>query len=1039
MSVNSTSTYVNSASSNKGFSGLASGLDTESMVEQLLSGTQSKIDKQNGLKQQIVWKQEIYRDIISQLNTFQNQFFGSSSSTNMMSSAFFNAISVMSSSNAFKVTASCSASVGNTNLEVRQLASNASVTSGAGVSGKLRANISDSAINNLIQEQIGEKSDYLLQFKVGDEVVETNLQDLFITEDGKSFKTYANDQERDEAIQQRLEEAFAKTDVTVTVKDGKVQLSAPDNGSISVSADSGKLGLERLGMSAGQSSAKGKLDSKIDDMPKLTFSVTLDDLRKDINIDLRKVTTDGKLDMDKLLGTDENNIGELQKQLNTVHGTNQVIVKRSDDGNGFELQVAAGRKVMVNGSQDVLSAMDLKNGQANRITMYGTLKDLYFAEELQGSQFKFTINGVKFSFSGDTEMDEVINTINRSDAGVRLVYRAQDDTFSMELKESGAGREITMSQEQGNLLSALFGKSAGATGSSVASKQLGLGSLKGSPVLTGDDLSVVQGDFTMNVNGKKYTFSLPKRAQAGGGAYDKEDIISELNKQFDKQFGEGNIRLKEDGTLSVTDGSVVTLPATETKDASEAEIKNGAKAGNLNLALFGAEEITNAATEETTLSDLGLTGILDKDGNALSAYTKLSELSEKTGGALSFEDGRIVLNDASKITDSATTEKLFGTKNLNLNQATGVDAVVKEGQNAVVKIDGVLTERGSNNFSVNGLNITLTGTTGDYAKGMRVGKTDNGEIVFPPEGFIIDENGDVVNEVTGEYKYDASGAKVHYPSWEYRDSDGKKVDGAVGMDGEGYLIDKDKNRIFAGKADSIETTRNTDQVIEGVKQFMDAYNKIVKTLNDYLEEDTNYREYAPLTDAQKKEMSEKEITLWEEKSKQGLLRNDSTIESFLQSMRSVLYEKPEGCPYALYELGIETGGWESKGQLVFSTDGEARLRQILESDPTAVEQLFCDPVNGLATKMNTILDKTAKTSSGSPGELVKLAGVKGKATETDNTLTTRLKEIDEKIAALKRTYEKEKTRYWNQFNAMEQVISNMSAQSSWLLQQFSGN
>ena len=125
--------------------------------------------------------------------------------------------------------------------------------------------------------------------------------------------------------------------------------------------------------------------------------------------------------------------------------------------------------------------------------------------------------------------------------------------------------------------------------------------------------------------------------------------------------------------------------------------------------------------------------------------------------------------------------------------------------------------------------------------------------------------------------------------------------------------------------------------------------------------------------------------------------------------------------------------------MVFSTDGEARLRQILESDPTAVEQLFCDPVNGLATKMNTILDKTAKTSSGSPGELVKLAGVKGKATETDNTLNTRLKEIDEKIAALKRTYEKEKTRYWNQFNTMEQVISNMSAQSSWLLQQFSGN
>ena len=45
------SSYVAGASSNKGFSGLASGIDTESMVEAMLSGTQSKIDKQNGLKQ----------------------------------------------------------------------------------------------------------------------------------------------------------------------------------------------------------------------------------------------------------------------------------------------------------------------------------------------------------------------------------------------------------------------------------------------------------------------------------------------------------------------------------------------------------------------------------------------------------------------------------------------------------------------------------------------------------------------------------------------------------------------------------------------------------------------------------------------------------------------------------------------------------------------------------------------------------------------------------------------------------------------------
>ncbi|MEG0778910.1 MAG: flagellar cap protein FliD N-terminal domain-containing protein, partial [Oscillospiraceae bacterium] len=60
-----------SRSSNKGMSGLASGMDTENMVKQMLAGTQAKIDKQNQLKQQAEWKQTIYRDVISSINSFR--------------------------------------------------------------------------------------------------------------------------------------------------------------------------------------------------------------------------------------------------------------------------------------------------------------------------------------------------------------------------------------------------------------------------------------------------------------------------------------------------------------------------------------------------------------------------------------------------------------------------------------------------------------------------------------------------------------------------------------------------------------------------------------------------------------------------------------------------------------------------------------------------------------------------------------------------------------------------------------------------------
>ena len=65
---------VTGAKSRNMMPGLVSGMDTASMVDSMLSGTQSKLDKQNATKQQILWKQEIYRDIISKANAFQTNY-----------------------------------------------------------------------------------------------------------------------------------------------------------------------------------------------------------------------------------------------------------------------------------------------------------------------------------------------------------------------------------------------------------------------------------------------------------------------------------------------------------------------------------------------------------------------------------------------------------------------------------------------------------------------------------------------------------------------------------------------------------------------------------------------------------------------------------------------------------------------------------------------------------------------------------------------------------------------------------------------------
>lgn len=1033
ISSSSSSSYVTGSSSNKGFSGLVSGMDTESMVEAMLSGTQSKIDKQTGLKQQLEWKQEIYRSIITQINDFQTKFFGTSSTTGLLNQSFYNAMKAVCSSSAFGVTASSSAATGSTKFQVRQLATNSSITSGTGVSGKLNGKLDAEKMQELVNQELGgttteeQNAAYTVKFQIGSDTVEVNLRDVFVSDDGKSFKPEMSQKELDAAIEQKLNDAFKDKGVTAKVQDGALTLTTDSaSTSIKVAEGSGELGLARLGLTSASSSTadtsagKSTLKVKVTDIGGLEFTVTLDDIAKTISLDWRDVMTGGTVDAAKLKDS-------LQSALDTAHGAGQITVE-GDLTTGFELKVSAGRKVMVGGSTEVMESLNWLNGQSNRIGMGGTLSQLYFAEDLQGSEFRFSINGVDFHFTEDNTMSEIVSAINKSGAGVRLIYRTQDDTFTLESTDSGAGRTIKLEQTEGNLLNALFGSGAdGAlkTGSSVSSSTLTLDTVKGSPVLTSEDdfKEVKQGTFKLMVNGKEYTLSLPKKDD--DSAYTKDEIITELNKQLDEKFGEGNIVLNGDGTMKVNNGAQVSIVPGSVSDPDDPEVvKKAAQAGDLALALFGTEEVSNAVTGDATLGELGITGLKGADGQILGADVKLSELNS-LNPALSFEDGKIRVDGSisADVADTATMQKLFGVDSLELSTVSGTQASEVKGQNAIVEIDGLVTERSSNNFTVNGLNFNLKETTGTYEAATGTLKTSDGsafDLSQLKDGQYI-ENGTV---------YNADGTKTDITGLTY-EKDGQTVTA------DGLRMNGDKLEIFNGTTETIQVDRDTDQIIEGIKSFVDEYNKLIKTLNDYLDEDTSYKEYAPLTDAQKKEMSEKEIELWEEKAKEGLLHRDSTIDSFLQSMRTALYEKPEGCAYALYDLGIETGEWESKGQLVFTSDSEAKLRQVLESDPESVMQLFTDSEEGIFTKINNIMDDTAKISSGSPGALVELAGVKGKASESNNTLYEQIKDIDDRIAALKETYEREKNRYWSEFNTMEQLISNMNVQSSWLSQQFS--
>lgn len=240
---------------------------------------------------------------------------------------------------------------------------------------------------------------------------------------------------------------------------------------------------------------------------------------------------------------------------------------------------------------------------------------------------------------------------------------------------------------------------------------------------------------------------------------------------------------------------------------------------------------------------------------------------------------------------------------------------------------------------------------------------------------------------------------------------------------------------------TLTSTTNVDEMVNKIKDFVTTYNGLIKDLNNQTKQ-SKYRDYAPLTAEQKKEMDEDEIKLWEEKAKSGLLRSDSIIRNGLSDMRSLVYESNpaiEDTRYnTLFSIGITTSkNYNDGGTLEIDED---KLRKAIEENPNAVEQLFKnstgkkdDIVDGKTIDTRGYLEKLRESMQTIERNIEQKAG---RSTMTDNqyTLGKNLIDINKRIDAWQDKLKNIEARYWKQFTAMESAINKANQQSSLFMQ-----
>lgn len=376
------------------------------------------------------------------------------------------------------------------------------------------------------------------------------------------------------------------------------------------------------------------------------------------------------------------------------------------------------------------------------------------------------------------------------------------------------------------------------------------------------------------------------------------------------------------------------------------------------------------------------------------------------------------INSGSTLSDLGFKPEADGTYKLNIN---GTEISLDKKSTISSMMSAV-------NKSAAGVTMTYSSLTNSFTLESKefggAGKVEVGDTSLGRSLGLVDDNGTVGASEGQNAIFEINGQEVYLN------------DNTYTLDGNTFTFN---DNMTIGETYTVNIAKDSTTVKDALKKFVESYNKLIDDVYGYIgkspAKDDDGNTYEPLTNAEKDEMSEDEITKWEEKAKQGVLYNDFTVSTVMSQMRSALYTSvtlDDGSKFGIYNLGIKTSSeWSEHGKLQID---ENAFDKAFENNEDAIIKLFTDSDTGMMKKLNSVIDGAVKSSgaANTRGTLVRKAGKADSSVTTDSTIYKEMVKMQDRLKELQDRYDTKEEYWWKVFTNMETAMADLNSQTSYI-------